>query len=430
MAEMYDAASTILQQKMAQVKGVGQVFVGGSSTPAVRVDVNPTQLNSFGLSLEDVRAVLGTANANRPKGSLADKNERWQLSTTDQLMKAKEYRPLVIAYRNGAAVTLSDFASVQDSVSDVRNLGIANGKPAVLVYIFRQPQANIIDTVDRVKAILPQLKASIPVAINVRILSDRTTTIRASVRDVQRTMAISMGLVIMVVFLFLRSVRTTLIPAVVVPVSLVGTLGVLYLFDYSLDNLSLMALTIATGFVVDDAIVVIENITRHSNPDCRRCRRRSRAPSEIGFTVMSISISLIAVFIPILLMGGIVGRLFREFAIALSVAILLSLLVSLTTTPMMCGRLLRPHDKEEQHGFLYNAERSVDSSDFTRLQEDARLGARKSTHHAADHLRDARRQHVPLPRCPRDFSRSRIPDAWAGRFFPIRRVPFRRWRAA
>ncbi|HML15392.1 MAG TPA: multidrug efflux RND transporter permease subunit [Bryobacteraceae bacterium] len=352
-AEIYDSASTILQQKLSQIKGVGQVFVGGGSAPAVRVDVNPTLLNDFGLSLEDVRAVLASANANRPKGSLADDHRSWELSTTDQLMKAREYRPLLVAYRNGAAVTLGDVATVTDSVADVRNIGIANGKPAVLVYIFRQPQANIIDTMDRVKEILPVLKASIPAAINVRILSDRTTTIRASVRDVQRTMSISMGLVILVVFIFLRSARTTMIPGVVVPVSLVGTFGVLYLFGYSIDNLSLMALTIATGFVVDDAIVVIENITRHLEAGMNPMEAAVRGASEIGFTVLSISISLIAVFIPILLMGGIVGRLFREFAIALSVAILLSLAISLTATPMMCGRLLRPHS-QERHGFLYN----------------------------------------------------------------------------
>jgi multidrug efflux pump len=356
-AEMYDAASTILQQKLSQIQGVGQVFVGGGSAPAVRVDVNPTLLNDFGLSLEDVRAVLGNANANRPKGGLSDNNRTWELTTTDQLMKAREYRPLIVAYRKGAAVTLSNIAEVTDSVSDIRNLGIANGKPAVLVYIFRQPQANIIDTVDRVQAILPQLKASIPAAIDVRVLSDRTTTIRASVRDVQRTMSISMGLVIMVVFVFLRSVRTTLIPAVVVPVSLVATFGVLYLCGYSLDNLSLMALTIATGFVVDDAIVVIENITRHLEAGMQPMAAALKGASEIGFTVLSISISLIAVFIPILLMGGIVGRLFREFAVALSVAILMSLLISLTTTPMMCARLLKPHG-HEKHGFLYNMSES------------------------------------------------------------------------
>lgn len=352
-AEIYDAASTILQQKLSQIKGVGQVFVGGGSAPAVRVDVNPTLINNFGLSLEDVRAALASANANRPKGGFSGDRRTWELSTTDQLMKAREYRPLIVAYRHGAAVTLSDIATVTDSVSDIRNLGIANGKPAVLVYIFRQPAANIIDTVDRVKAVLPLLKASIPAAIDARILSDRTTTIRASVRDVQRNMSISMCLVIGVVFIFLRSVRTTMIPGVVVPVSLAATLGVLYLFGYSLDNLSLMALTIATGFVVDDAIVVIENVMRHVEAGIPPMEAALKGATEIGFTVLSISISLIAVFIPILLMGGIVGRLFREFAVALSVAILMSLMISLTTTPMMCGRLLRPHD-QERHGFLYN----------------------------------------------------------------------------
>ncbi len=350
--QMYDAASTILQQKLSQIKGVGQVFVGGGSSPAVRVDVNPTLLNDLGLSLEDVRKVLASANANGPKGSLADQNRRWSLSTTDQLMKAREYRPLIVAYRNGAAVQLSDIAEVTDSVADIRNTGIANGKNAVLVYIFRQPAANIIDTVDRVKAVLPQLEASIPSAIHADILSDRTTTIRASVRDVQRTMSISMGLVIMVVFLFLRSVRVTLIPAVVVPTSLVGTFAVLYLFGYTVDNLSLMALTIATGFVVDDAIVVIENITRHLELGLSPMEAALKGASEIGFTVLSISISLIAVFIPILLMAGIVGRLFREFAVALSVAILVSLAISLTTTPMMCARLLKSKS-DEKHGFLF-----------------------------------------------------------------------------
>jgi multidrug efflux pump len=355
--QIYDAASTILQQKLSQVHGVGQVFVGGSSAPAVRVELNPTELNSFGLGLEDVRKMLAGANANSPKGALADSTDRWELNTTDQLLKAKDYRSLVVTYHNGAAVKLSDIADVEDSVSDVRNLGIANGQPAVLVYVFRQPQANIIDTVDRIKKILPQLKDSIPAAIDFKILSDRTTTIRASVRDVQRTMGISMALVILVVFLFLRSVRTTMIPAVVVPVSLVGTFGVLYLFGYSIDNLSLMALTIATGFVVDDAIVVIENITRHVEAGLSPMQAAFRGAGEIGFTVMSISMSLIAVFIPILLMGGIVGRLFREFAIALSVSILISLAISLTTTPMMCGRLLRSHD-DERHGFLFNLSES------------------------------------------------------------------------
>jgi multidrug efflux pump len=340
-AQIFDSAAIILQQKLSQVHGVGQVFVGGGSPPAVRVDVNPTLLNDMGLSLEDVRNALVNANANRPTGSLSNSIEDWSITTTDQLMKADEYKPLIVAFHNGAPVTLSDIATVTDSVSDVRNIGYANGQPAVLVYIFRQPGANIIDTVDRVFAVFPQLKASMPAAVDVAVISDRTTTIRASVRDVQFTMAISTSLVIMVVFLFLRSGRTTLIPAIVVPVSLISTFTFLYLFGYSVDNLSLMALTIATGFVVDDAIVVIENITRHLEAGMTPIAAALRGAEEIGFTVMSISISLIAVFIPILLMPGIVGRLFREFAIALSVAILISLLVSLTATPTMCARLLR-----------------------------------------------------------------------------------------
>jgi len=353
-ARMYDAASTILQQRVSQIKGVGRVFVGGSSSPSVRVDVNPTLLNDFGLSLEDVRAVLAAANANSPKGSLSDDSRSWVINATDQLMTAKEYAPLIVAYRDGAPVTLSDIATVTDSVSDVRNVGYANGKPAVLMYIFRQPQANIIDTVDRVLATLPMLKASIPQAIDLAVISDRTTTIRASVREVQITMAISMALVIMVVFLFLRSVRITLIPSVVVPTSLLATFAVLYLFGYSVDNLSLMALTIATGFVVDDAIVVIENIARHLEHGMTPVEAALKGSAEIGFTVFSMSMSLIAVFIPILLMGGIIGRLFREFAVALSVAIFISLLISLTTTPMMCARLMR-RPGEEQHGPLYQA---------------------------------------------------------------------------
>ena len=353
-ARIYDAASTILQQSLSQVRGVGRVFVGGGSSPAVRVDINPTLLNDMGLSLEDVRTALGNANANRPTGRLSDADQSWQIGTTDQLMEAREYAPLVIAYRDGAPVKLSDIATVTDSVSDIRNIGFANGKPAVLMYIFRQPGANIIETVDRILQVLPQLKASIPAAIDVAVISDRTTTIRASVRNVQKTMAISTGLVIMVVFVFLRSARTTLIPSIVVPVSLVATFGALYLFGYSVDNLSLMALTIATGFVVDDAIVVIENITRHVESGMRPFEAALRGAQEIGFTVFSISMSLIAVFIPILLMGGIVGRLFREFAVALSVAILISLLISLTTTPMMCARLLRAPG-EVRHGRLYRA---------------------------------------------------------------------------
>ncbi len=337
--QMYDAASTILQQRISQVHGVGQVFVGGSALPGVRVEVNPTLLNQMGIGLEDVRRVLAAANVNSPKGSFNDQNQSWIITATDQLLKAKDYAPLIVAYRNGAPVTLSEVATVEDSVEDVRNIGFVDDKPAVVIYIFRQPGANIVETVEAVRAILPMLQASIPASIEMKVLMDRTTTIRASVRDVQRTMAISMGLVILVVFFFLRSARTTLIPAISVPVSLVGSFGVLYLFGYSVDNLSLMALTIATGFVVDDAIVVIENITRHTEQGLAPLQAALKGSSEIGFTVLSITISLIAVFIPILLMPGIVGRLFREFAMTLSVAIALSLAISLTMTPMMCARL-------------------------------------------------------------------------------------------
>jgi len=355
-ARIYDLASTILQQKIAQVPGVGQVFAGGGSLPAVRVDVNPTAINNQGLSLEDVRAALAAANANRPKGEIAGTSRVWSLSTTDQLLTAAEYRPQVVSYnrQNGAAVRLADIANVTDSLEDIRTGGLVNGKAAVMLIIFRQPGANIIKTVDAVRAIIPQLKASIPPVIALNVVIDATRTIRASVRDVEITLMISILLVIGVVFVFLRSMRATLIPSVAVPVSLIGTFGVMYLCGYSIDNLSLMALTIATGFVVDDAIVVIENITRHIEGGMAPYAAALRGAQEIGFTVMSISISLIAVFIPILLMGGIVGRLFREFAVTLSVAIAVSLLISLTTTPMMCARLLRPPG-EERHGRLYNA---------------------------------------------------------------------------
>jgi multidrug efflux pump len=351
-ARMYDLASSILQQKLAQVPGVGQVFVGGGALPAVRVEVNPTSLNRLGMSLEDVRTQLGNANALRPKGRLANGLNSWSLFTTDQILTAKEYRPLVINYVKGAAVQLSQIAAVDDSVEDIRNGGTANGKAAILVIIFRQPGANIIDTVDHVRDLLPQLQASIPPAIKLKVAIDATRTIRASVRDVETTLVISICLVIGVVFVFLRSVRSTLIPSVAVPVSLVGTFGVMYLFGYSIDNLSLMALTIATGFVVDDAIVVIENITRHLEAGMKPLEAALKGAQEIGFTVVSMSLSLIAVFIPILLMGGIVGRLFREFAVTLSVAIAVSLFISLTTTAMMCARLLKPVH-EEKHGRLY-----------------------------------------------------------------------------
>jgi len=349
---MYDAASSILQQKLAQTQGVGQVTVGGGALPAVRVDVNPTLLNSFGLGLEDIRQTLTNVNANRPKGDIANGTRDFEITTTDQLLKAAEYQPLVIAYRNGAAISLSDVAKVSDSVEDIRTLGLVDGKPAVPIIIFRQPGANIIATVDRVRALLPALQASISPAIKMSIVLDRTTTIRESVRDVEVALGLSITLVVFVVFVFLRNVRTTLIPSVAVPISLIGTFSVMYMAGYSLDNLSLMALAIATGFVVDDAIVVIENITRYLEQGKTPLEAAIAGAQEIGFTVLSISLSLVAVFIPILLMGGIVGRLFREFAVTLSVAIGVSLLISLTTTPMMCARLLRP-EREIQHGRVY-----------------------------------------------------------------------------
>ncbi|HZE71531.1 MAG TPA: multidrug efflux RND transporter permease subunit [Pyrinomonadaceae bacterium] len=352
--ELYDAASTILQQKLSQIQGVGQVVVGGSSLPAVRVDVNPTQLNATGLGLEDVRTMLSQQNANLAKGQLANNSTTSDVATNDQLLKAEYYRPLIVGYSNGAAIKLSDIANVQDSVENLRSAGVANGKPCALVIVFREPGANIIDTVDGVRAALPQLKASIQSAIDLTVVLDQTTTIRASVSDVERTLVISIALVILVVFLFLRNPRVTFIPGVVVPVSLIGTFGVMYLCHYSLDNLSLMALTISTGFVVDDAIVVIENVTRHLEEGMRPMQAALLGAQEIGFTVLSISISLVAVFTPLLFMGGIVGRLFREFAVTLSVAILVSLVVSLTTTPMMCSRLLK-RQRLEDHGRLYRA---------------------------------------------------------------------------
>ncbi|MGE3541274.1 MAG: multidrug efflux RND transporter permease subunit [Candidatus Tectimicrobiota bacterium] len=351
-ARMYDIADSLLQQKLAQVQGVGRVIVGGGALPAVRVDVNPTVLHSYGLSLEDVRLALASANANRPKGEIANDSQSWTINATDQLLTAAEYQPLIISYKAGAAVRLSDIATVTDSVQDIRNGGLVNGKPAVLLIVWRQPGANIINTVDRVRDLMPQLQAEIPPTINLAIFLDRTTTIRASVHDVQFTMCLSIVLVILVVFFFFRDVRTALIPSVAVPISLIGTFAVMYLLDYSIDNLSLMALTISTGFVVDDAIVVIENIMRHLERGMAPREAALRGAREIGFTVVSITISLLAVFIPILLMGGIFGRLFREFAVTLSIAVGMSLVVSLTTTPMMCAYILRPH-VPRQHGWMY-----------------------------------------------------------------------------
>ncbi len=351
-ARMYDVASSLVSQKLSQIQGVGQVFVGGGSLPAVRVDVNPTLLNNYGLGLEDVRSALAAANANRPKGALADDRRSMALGATDQLLSAAEYRPLVVAYQANGAVLLSDVATVTDAVEDIRTTGLLDGKPAIQLVVFRQPGANIIETVDRVRALMPFIEAEMPRAMKLHVSLDRTTTIRSSVRDIEFTMLVSISLVILVVFVFLRSVRTTIIPSIAVPVSLIATFGVMYLLGYSIDNLSLMALTIATGFVVDDAIVVIENISRHLEAGMSPMQATQVGAQEIGSTVVTMSTSLIAVFIPILLMTGIVGRLFREFAVTLSIAILVSLSISLTTTPMMCSRLLRSRG-EERHGFFY-----------------------------------------------------------------------------
>jgi multidrug efflux pump len=368
---LYDAASTIMQQKLSQVSGVGQVNVGGSSLPGVRVDINPTRLNGYGLGLQDVDTVLTGQNANVPKGQLSVGGTTADIITNDQLLKAAFYKPLIIGFHNGAAITLADVADVTDSTENIRAAGYVNGQPSVSCIIFRQPGANIIDTVDHIRDALPSLKASIPASIDLTIVIDRTTTIRASVNDVELTLVISIGLVILVVFVFLRNVRATIIPSVAVPLSLIGTFGVMYLLHYTIDNLSLMALTISTGFVVDDAIVVVENISRyleHGADPTGAANKGSKGvgalgnwpmqaalkgAQEVGFTVFAISMSLIAVFIPILMMGGIVGRLFREFAVTLSVAILVSLVVSLTLTPMMCSRLLKPHRPQEQQGWAY-----------------------------------------------------------------------------
>jgi len=349
--KLYDIASSVFAQKLAQVKGVGQVNVGGSSLPAVRVEVNPQPVSNYNVGLDQIGSFLQGANANKPQGEISDDQQAYRLSATDQLLEAKDYKDLIVVYRKGAPVRLSDLGRVVDGTEDVRNMGLSNGKPAVLMQVSRQPNANIIDTVDRIKALLPVFRASLPPNVQLNIDTDRTLTIRSSVFDAQRNMLISMGLVILVVFVFLRSFAVTLIPAISVPVSLIGAFGIMYLAGYTLDNLSLMGLAIATGFVVDDAIVVIENITRHIENGMQPMEAALRGAQEIGFTVLSMSVSLIAVFIPILMMSGIVGRLFREFAVVLSVSIFMSLLISLTTTPMMCARMLKP---KHQHGRLYN----------------------------------------------------------------------------
>ncbi len=367
LPQMYDSADSVLSQKLAQVGGVGQVFVGGAARPAVRAEVNPNLLNKLGIGLATVRTALGAANSNRPKGEVANAVNAWAVTSNDQIKAASQYSPLVVAYNNGAAVRLGDVANVQDSVEDTRVIGLAahsstdpntQGKPAVLIIIFRQPGANIIETVDNVYNLLPQLAASISPAIHIDVVMDRTTTIRASVRDIEITLLISVVLVIGVVFVFLRTVRATIIPSIAVPLSLIGTFAVMWACGYSLDNLSLMALAISTGFVVDDAIVVLENITRHLEAGMSPIAAAFRGAREIGFTVLSMSTSLVAVFIPILMMGGIVGRLFREFAVVLSAAIGVSLLVSLSTTPMMCAQILhRP--EEDKHGRIYRFSQRV-----------------------------------------------------------------------
>ncbi|MGO8818742.1 MAG: multidrug efflux RND transporter permease subunit [Terriglobia bacterium] len=348
--KVYDYASSILGQKLAQISGVGQASVSGGALPGVRIELNPTVLNKYGIGIEDVRGVLSNANANVPKGHFADGLRMWEVDANDQLFHASDYAPLIVAYRQGSPIRLSNVARVVDAPESLRSSGYANGKPSVLVMLFRQPGANIIDTVDRIRAELPQLRADMPPTIDMRVAMDPTLTIRASVHDTERTLILSVLLVILVVFVFLRNVRTTFIPSVAVPVSLVGTFGVMYLLGYTLDNLSLMALCISTGFVVDDAIVVIENITRYLEKGLGPFQAALRGAKEIGFTVVTISVSLVAVFIPLLLMGGIVGRLFREFAVTLSVAITVSMVVSLTVTPSMCAHLLR---HGVSHGWMF-----------------------------------------------------------------------------
>ena len=377
-AQMYDAASTVIEQKLSQISGVGQVNLGGGALPAVRVDANPAQLAHYGLSLANLQTVLSAQNANLPKGQLSNGDTNADILANDQIMLAADYRQLVVGYSNGAAVRLQDVADVTDGVQNSRAAGYLNGKRAVMLIIFRQPGANIIQTVDAIRAQLPIIKASIPGGIDITVVLDRTTTIRASVSDVEKTLITSTVLVVIVVFVFLRNLRSTFIPGIAMPVSLIGTCAVMYLFDYSIDNLSLMALTIATGFVVDDAIVVMENITRHIEAGMKPVAAALKGAEEIGSTVFTISVSLCAVFIPLLLMGGIVGRLFREFAVTLSAAIVVSMVTSLTLTPMMCAHLLK-HPKDEKHGRFYR----LSERTFERMLE----FYRRTLHWVLDHPR-------------------------------------------
>jgi len=352
--QMYDAASSVLAQRIAQAGGVGNVTVGGSALPAVRIELNPDALNNYGVGLENVRTAITAANQTRPKGVLEDDTKRWQINANDQISQAKDYAPLIVSYHNGNPVTLSDVGKAVDSVQDVRNAGTVNGKRGIILLVFKQPGSNIIETIENVKATLPELRAAIPAAIDLRIALERTATIKSALHDVELNLLISIALVVMVVLIFLRKVSSSLIPSVAIPVSLLGTFAIMYLLGYSLDNISLMAITVATGFVVDDAIVVLENIARHIEEGVAPMKAAFIGAKEVGFTVISMSLSLIAVFTPILLMGGIIGRLFREFSVTLSVAILVSMVVSLTLTPMMCSRILKAEpETRPEHGLFY-----------------------------------------------------------------------------
>ena len=349
--QMYDVASTILAQKISQLPGIGQVQIGGAALPAVRVELNPNALTKYGIGLEDVRSTITQTNVARPKGVMENGALRWQILANDQARKAADYMPLIVSYRNGAPVTIADLGEVVDSVEDLRNTGLKNGKPSVLLILRKQPLANVIQTVDQVQAMLPELRALIPSTIDLSVVVDRSLTIRASITEVEHSLLIAIALVILVVLVFLRDFRSTVVPIIAVPVSLIGACGVMYFFNYSLNNLTLMALTISTGFVVDDAIVVLENINRHIEKGVPPFKAALLGAKEVSFTVMAMSVSLIAVFLPILLMGGVVGRLFREFAVTLSAAVVVSLVISLTVTPMLCARWLGK--ESPKHGRIY-----------------------------------------------------------------------------
>ena len=394
---IYDYADSIVAQRLSQLNGVGQVSLQGSAQPAVRVDVNPMALAHYGIGLEDVRTALKAANVNSPKGSVEDQGNRWTISTSDQLLQADKYGPLIVAYHRGGPVRLSDIAQVTDGTLDIRNAGYANGRPALIMNVFRQPGANMLETIDRVKAILPELRASIPPSVTLAVIADKAVTIRASIDDIEFTLVLTVALVIMVIFLFLRNAWATIIPSIAVPLSLIGTFGVMYLLGYSLDNLSLLALAISTGFVVDDAIVVIENIARYLEAGYSPLAAAMEGSREIGFTVMSMSISLCAVFIPILLMQGILGRLFREFAVTLTSTIAVSLLVSLTTTPMMCARFLKPAS-EEQHGKIYRASERVFQWALNTYAYRSALGPATPAADAGRDVRNLLPEHLPV-RC-------------------------------